>query len=98
MTSNVSGIMSGLLARLESLTPIINDICKVSGTPGVSIGVSYRKQILFTKGYGFRDVERKLAPDFKPLPAPLLCIHCALFAAKISVENFCISLSERNRN
>ena len=55
--------MRELLARLESLTPIINEICEVSGTPGVSIGVLHDKQVVFTKGFGFRDVEKKLAPD-----------------------------------
>ena len=55
--------MSELLARLESLSPLINDICRVSGTPGVSIGVLHNKQVVYTKGFGFRDVEKKLSAD-----------------------------------
>lgn len=44
-------------ARLESLTPTIKEICSISGIPGVSIGVLHNQQVVYTKGFGFQDIE-----------------------------------------
>jgi CubicO group peptidase (beta-lactamase class C family) len=55
--------MEELVCRLKSLTPAINEICRLSGCPGVSVGIMHQKQIIFKQGYGYRDVKRKLPPD-----------------------------------
>nr|POE47801.1 isoform 2 of serine beta-lactamase-like protein lactb, mitochondrial [Quercus suber] len=52
-----------LKARLECLKPKIESICRISGTPGASIGVMCRGEVIFTCNYGYRDVEKRLAPN-----------------------------------
>jgi CubicO group peptidase (beta-lactamase class C family) len=55
--------MEALLERLKALTPAIKEICKVSGTPGVSIGVLHRGKVIYTANFGYRNVAKKLPPD-----------------------------------
>ena len=50
-------------ARVIALEDKVEEICRISGTPGCSIGVLHHNEILYTKGFGFRDVEDKVAPD-----------------------------------
>lgn len=38
-------------------------ICNISGTPGVSLGVLHHGEILHTAGYGFQDAERQVEPN-----------------------------------
>ncbi|KAL8838630.1 MAG: hypothetical protein Q9170_002076 [Blastenia crenularia] len=52
-----------LATRLKALSSTIEEICKVSGCPGVSIGVIRGKTVVHVQGFGYRDVERKLPPD-----------------------------------
>lgn len=54
---------SQLLERLHSVTPLVEQICKTSGTPGASIVVAQRGRQIFQHHYGYRDVERREAPD-----------------------------------
>ncbi|KAL9103693.1 MAG: hypothetical protein Q9163_001287 [Psora crenata] len=55
--------MRGVVDRLKALSPVIAEICRISGTPGASIGVLHDGEIIFTHNYGFRDVEAKIPPD-----------------------------------
>lgn len=50
-------------SRLEALGPLITQICDITGTPGVSLGVLHHGQILHTASYGFQDVERQVEPN-----------------------------------
>lgn len=50
-------------SRLEALGPLIVQICNITGTPGVSLGVLYDGEILHTASYGFQDVERQVEPN-----------------------------------
>ncbi|KAI6080805.1 beta-lactamase/transpeptidase-like protein [Hypoxylon rubiginosum] len=43
--------------------PIIHQICEVSGTPGLAIGVFGRKGKIFDHYYGYRDISKKQPPD-----------------------------------
>ncbi|KAI0467406.1 beta-lactamase/transpeptidase-like protein [Xylaria cf. heliscus] len=52
-----------LASRIRELSPIINDIVKVSGAPGVSIGILHQGEVVHTEGFGFRDVAKELTPD-----------------------------------
>ena len=51
------------MRRLKLLGPTINEICSISGCAGASVGVLHHKKVVFTEGYGFRDVENKIKPD-----------------------------------
>ena len=55
--------MRSVLDRLQTLSPVIAEICRISGTPGASIGVSYEDKLIYTHNYGYRDVEAKVPPD-----------------------------------
>ena len=50
------------IKHLQDLGTTITKICEVSGAAGVSIGVIHEGR-KYTKGYGFRDVEKKFTPD-----------------------------------
>ncbi|KAF3937381.1 hypothetical protein ABW19_dt0205870 [Dactylella cylindrospora] len=45
---------------LESRTPLIDAICKVTGTAGLSCGVLYDGEEVFKHHYGFRDVGEQI--------------------------------------
>jgi CubicO group peptidase (beta-lactamase class C family) len=55
--------MASLTANLEALAPTISELCKISGVAGVSIGVLHQGEVIFKRGFGYRDVEENLAPD-----------------------------------
>lgn len=55
--------MRSVLDRLQALSPVIAEICRISGTPGASIGVLHENKLIYTHNYGFRDVEAKTPPD-----------------------------------
>ena len=52
-----------LAARLKALSPAIEEIRKASGCPAASIGIARAGEVVHVEGFGYRDVERKLAPD-----------------------------------
>jgi CubicO group peptidase (beta-lactamase class C family) len=55
--------MSNLHAGLELAGDIIREICRLSGTPRASVRVMHAKEVVYMRGFGFRDVENKIAPD-----------------------------------
>ncbi|KAL8657088.1 MAG: hypothetical protein Q9226_002263 [Calogaya cf. arnoldii] len=55
--------MDPLAHRLKSLRPTIDEICRISGTPGVSLGVLHKNEVIHIDNFGYRDVEEKKAPD-----------------------------------
>ncbi|KAF2667592.1 beta-lactamase/transpeptidase-like protein [Microthyrium microscopicum] len=55
--------MELLLERLQSLTPTIKEICRISGTPGISLGVLHHGEVIYTNNFGFRNVATKTPPD-----------------------------------
>ena len=52
-----------LAARLQALRPTIEAILTASGCAGASIGMARAGKVVHVEGFGFRDVECKLAPD-----------------------------------
>ncbi|KFZ24694.1 hypothetical protein V502_00832 [Pseudogymnoascus sp. VKM F-4520 (FW-2644)] len=49
--------------RLIALGPLINEICTISGVPGLSLGVSYKGETIHRVNYGYKDVEKQQPPD-----------------------------------
>ena len=49
--------------RLLILEPVIKRICAIAGTPGISIGVSYRGEAIYGFSHGLRDVEASQRTD-----------------------------------
>jgi CubicO group peptidase (beta-lactamase class C family) len=69
--------------RLQVLEPIIEDIRCLSGTPGISIGVSYGLLESF-KSFGYRDVDNKLSSDEDTIYT-LASLTKAIMAAMIGI-------------
>ncbi|KAL8741689.1 MAG: hypothetical protein Q9190_005729 [Brigantiaea leucoxantha] len=56
-------LTSRLVTRLEALRNIITQICSISGTPGLSLGVLHNGEIIHSANFGYRDIEAQLRPD-----------------------------------
>ncbi|CAD6579656.1 MAG: hypothetical protein ASARMPREDX12_009328 [Alectoria sarmentosa] len=52
-----------VVERLENITPAIQDILKISGTAGVSIGVLHQQEILIASGFGYSDIQAREEAD-----------------------------------
>ena len=52
-----------LMKRLDDLAPAIEDIRKISGTAGVSIGVLHHDEVISTSNFGYSDIQAKQKPD-----------------------------------
>lgn len=55
--------MDALVQRLQALSPTIAEICRISGTPGLSLGVLHHGEVRYTKNFGFRNLATKEKPD-----------------------------------
>ena len=55
--------MRSLLDRLQGLSPVIAEICRILGPPGASIGVLHHGEIIYTHNHGYRNVEARIPPD-----------------------------------
>ena len=55
--------MEKTVERLRSLNPMISDICQISGSAGMSIGVAHCGEVIRLANIGYRDVERQIPPD-----------------------------------
>ena len=55
--------MGLLKKRLDDLTPVIEDIRKISGTAGVSLGVLHQQEVILTAGFGHSDIQARKEPD-----------------------------------
>jgi len=55
--------MDPLIERLQALTPIIKEISRISGTPGLSLDVLHHGKVVYTNNFGYKNVATKEAPD-----------------------------------
>ena len=55
--------MGQLTQKLARLAPTITEILKISGTPGISIGVLHQGNIVHTAHFGYRDVSSAKSPN-----------------------------------
>ncbi|KAH8734316.1 beta-lactamase/transpeptidase-like protein [Ilyonectria robusta] len=49
--------------KFAALAPIVRDICRTSGIPGIALGVLHEGEVVYTAAYGFADVEKQLPCD-----------------------------------
>ena len=42
---------------------MVKELCVISGTVGLSLGVSQRGRTVYHANYGYREIDEKLAPD-----------------------------------
>ncbi|MCJ1236626.1 hypothetical protein MMC14_004608, partial [Varicellaria rhodocarpa] len=48
---------------LRGLHPLFAELCKISGTPGLAIGVIHEGKIVYEDYLGYRDVKNQLVVD-----------------------------------
>ena len=49
--------------RFKDLSPRVNEILRISGTAGASVGILHSNEVIYTANFGYRDVEKKAPPD-----------------------------------
>ncbi len=49
-----------LKLRLQGIDPLIEQVMKDWQVPGLAIGIVYKDQLLYSKGFGYRDLEQQL--------------------------------------
>ncbi|KAL8823980.1 MAG: hypothetical protein Q9191_005398, partial [Dirinaria sp. TL-2023a] len=70
--------------RLGGLEPIINQICEISCSPGLSIGVLHHGEVIHKVNYGYRDIAAKTPPGSDTLYS-INSMTKALTAAAVGV-------------
>lgn len=70
--------------RLRGLSPIIERLMSIGGTPGLSIGVITKDKPIFHENYGFRDVENQLPVTTNTI-FPICSLTKAFTAAAIAL-------------
>jgi hypothetical protein len=48
---------------LKGVRSTISKICEVTGSVGLSVGVIHRGDVIYQDHFGYRDVDKKIAPD-----------------------------------
>ena len=52
-----------VIDQLKNLGPTIKEISRITGAPGLSLGVQHRGEIIHTANYGHRNIEDSIPPD-----------------------------------
>jgi CubicO group peptidase (beta-lactamase class C family) len=60
ISNNANSQVKNLQSRLPVIDGYIDSIMKQWNIPGLALGIVYKDQLIYAKGYGFRDVEAKL--------------------------------------
>ena len=56
-------MMEDIIRRLHDVAPTITKLCEVSGAAGASVGVLHQNRVIYTAGFGYRDIATKTPPD-----------------------------------
>ena len=54
--------MASLSSRLDALKPNIEELMRIGGTPGLSLGVMQHGEQVYYAAFGFRDAEQQIPP------------------------------------
>ena len=54
--------MADIVSRLTALKPQIEKLMEIRGAAGSSLGVLYHGQPIFQASYGWKDIQKSLAP------------------------------------
>lgn len=78
--------------RLESVQPVVEQVCGIMGQVGLSYGVLYRGEVVFARGYGERNTKEHKAANENTLFNIASCTKaftttaCALLAEEGSLD------------
>jgi CubicO group peptidase (beta-lactamase class C family) len=57
---NVDAQQTGIIKKLDGIDPVIEKILKDWNVPGCGIGIVYKDKLVYAKGFGYRDLGKKL--------------------------------------
>lgn len=78
-TSPVNGQQPSVEARLAGLDDYMQQVVKDWNVPGIGVGVVHKDKLVFAKGYGYRDYQKKL--PFTPITTAPIASNTKLFTA-----------------
>lgn len=76
--------MAGLSSRIDALRPKIEELMRIGGTPGLSLGIMHQGERVYFASYGYRDVEQRLAPDDETI-LPVCSLTKAVTSAAVAI-------------
>jgi CubicO group peptidase (beta-lactamase class C family) len=82
ISSNANAQVKNFQNRLPLIDRYIDSIMKQWNIPGLALGIVYKDQLIYAKGYGFRDVEAKL--PVQPTTVFPIASNTKLFTATLA--------------
>ncbi|KAH6630927.1 beta-lactamase/transpeptidase-like protein [Chaetomium sp. MPI-SDFR-AT-0129] len=79
-----TNIMESLTSRLDALRPKIEELMRIGGTPGLSLGVMHQGTQVYFASYGYRDVEQRLPPNEETI-LPVCSLTKAVTSAALGI-------------
>ena len=76
---NVPGQQASVESKLAGLDAYMQQVVKDWNVPGIGVGVVYKDKLVFAKGYGYRDYEKKI--PFTPTTTGPIASNTKLFTA-----------------
>lgn len=76
--------MTNLSSRLNALSPKVEELMRISGTPELSLGVMHNGTQVFYASYGYRDAEERLPPTNETV-LPVYSLTKVVTAAGIGI-------------
>lgn len=76
--------MKSLTSRLDALRPKIEELMRIGGTPGLSLGVMDQGTQVYFASYGYRDVEQRLPPNEETI-LPVCSLTKAVTSAALGI-------------
>lgn len=76
--------MPTLSSRFDALRPKIEELMRIGGTPGLSLGIMHQGKQVYYAGYGYRDVELRLPPTEETV-LPVCSLTKAVTSAAIGI-------------
>ncbi|KAK4141290.1 beta-lactamase/transpeptidase-like protein [Dichotomopilus funicola] len=76
--------MESLTSRLDALRPKIEELMRIGGTPGLSLGVMHQGTQVYFASYGYRDVEQRLPPNEETI-LPVCSLAKAVTSAALGI-------------
>lgn len=73
-----------LRSRLDGLRSKIEELMRIGGTPGLSLGIIHNGERVYTANYGYRDAEQELPPTDETI-LPVFSLTKAVTAAAVGI-------------
>ncbi|KAJ8129903.1 hypothetical protein O1611_g3727 [Lasiodiplodia mahajangana] len=72
-----------IILRLKDTSSVIENVRRISGNPGISLGVMHHGKVIYRANYGYRDMDSRLPPTSDTV-FPIASMTKALIAASFA--------------